>query len=148
MKAAMQPVLEPRLFERHKERPDISALGSHGGADVFNVTICYPHSPARIRDGLEKPLILLKNAWHKTIRRFRRVRHASATAAKLFPMPISTFGGWHPDAHNAMGTIAVNIASRILSLLRYARATLFQRHAALLVANNAVCLLSGFDFEV
>ena len=76
------------------------------------------------------------------------VLHASATAAKLFPMPISTLGGWHPDAHRAMGTIAVSIASRTLSSLHCARATLFQRHGALLLANNAVCLMSGFDFEV
>ena len=37
-----------------------------------------------------------------------------ATAVKLLPMPISTLGGWHPDAHRGMGTIAVNIASRTL----------------------------------
>ena len=63
-------------------------------------------------------------------------------------MPISTLGGWHPDAHRAMGAIAVNIASRNLSSLHYARATLFHRHAALLVANNAVYLMSGFDSKV
>ena len=63
-------------------------------------------------------------------------------------MLISTLGGGHPDVHRAMGTIEVNIASRTLSSLHYARATLFQRHAALLVANNAVCLMSGFDCEV
>ena len=38
--------------------------------------------------------------------------------------------------------------SELRSSLHYSRATLFQRHAALLVANNAVCLMSGFDFEV
>ena len=43
--------------------------------------------------------------------------------------------------------IAVNSASRTLGSLHYARATLFQRHAALLVANNAVYLMRGFDFE-
>ena len=63
-------------------------------------------------------------------------------------MPISTHGGWHPDAHRAMGTIAVGTASRTLSSLHYSRATLFQRHAALLLANNAVRFMSGFDFEV
>ena len=89
-KAVRHPVLEPRSFGRHKERPDISALGSHGSADMFDITICHPLSPARIRHGLENPLTLLKNAWEEKIRRFRRVREASATAAKLFPMPIST----------------------------------------------------------
>ena len=66
----------------------------------------------------------------------------------MFPMPLSTLGGWRPHAHRAMGTIAVGIAWRTLSSPHYARATLFQRHAAHLVANNAVCLTSGFDFEV
>ena len=94
-KAARHPVLEPRPFGRHKERPDISALGSRGGSDMFDITICRPLSPARIRDGLGNPLTLLKNAWDEKIRRFRTVHHASATAAKLFPMPISTLGGWH-----------------------------------------------------
>ena len=93
-------------------------------------------------------MTLPKNAGDEKIRRFRRVLHASAPAAKLFPIPISTLGGWHPDAHPAMGTNAVNIASRTLSSLHYARATLFQRYAALLGPNNAVCLMSGFDFEV
>ena len=44
-KAVRNPVLEPRPFGRHKERPDISALGSHGGSDVFDITICHPLSP-------------------------------------------------------------------------------------------------------
>ena len=147
-KAARHPVLEPRPFGRHKERPDISVLGSHGGSDMFDITICHPLSPPRIRDGLENPLTPLKNSWDEKIRRIRRVLHASATAPNLFPMPISTLGGWHPDAHHAMGTIAVNIASRTLSSLHHASLTLFQRYAALLVANNSVCLISGFDFVV
>ena len=76
------------------------------------------------------------------------VLYASATAAKLFPMPISGLGGWHPDAYRAIGTIAVKIASRTLTSLHYARATLFQRHDAPLAVKSAVCLMSGFDFEV
>ena len=38
-KAARHPVLKPRPFRRQKERPDISALGSHGGSDKFDITI-------------------------------------------------------------------------------------------------------------
>ena len=147
-KVARHPVLEPRPFGRHNERPDISALRSHGDSDMFDITICHPFSLARIRDGLENPFTLLKNTWYEKIRRFRRVLHASARAAKLFPMPNSTLGGWHRDAHRAMGNIAVNIASRTLSSLHYARATLFQRHAALLAADNAICLMFSFDFDV
>ena len=87
-KTARRPILEPQPFGRHKERPDISALGSHGGSDMFDTTICHPHSPARIRDGLENPLTPLKNALDEKIRRFERVLHFSTTAPRLFPMRI------------------------------------------------------------
>ena len=71
----------------------------------------------------------------------------SATAVKLFPVPLSTLGGWH-DSHLAMRCIALIIASRILSSLEYASQTLFQRHAAILVSNNAVCPISGLDLRI
>ena len=145
---ARHPVVEPRPFGRHKERPDISALGSHGGSDMFDITFSHPLSPARVRDGMENALNLLKKAWDEKIRRFGTVLHESATAAKLLLMPLSTLGGRHPDLHRAVRSIAVNIASRTLNSLEYASQTSFQRHAALLVANNAVCLISGFDLRI
>ena len=67
---------------------------------------------------------------------------------EAFRMQISTRGGSHPDAHRAMGTFAVNFASRNLGSLPHARATLFHSYAALLVANIAFCFMSGVDFEV
>ena len=110
---------------------------------MFGITFCNPISPARVRDGTENALNLLKKAWDEIIRIFGRVVHESATAVKLLPMPLPAVGGWHLDSHRAMRSIAVNIASRTLYSLEYASQTLFQRHAALLVANNAVCLISG-----
>ena len=47
-----------------------------------------------------------------------------------------------------MGSIAVSIASRALSSVDCARSTMFQRHVALLVASNAACLISGFNFQI
>ena len=115
---------------------------------MFDITFCHPPSLARVRDGMANALNLLKNAWDDKIRRYRRVLHASATTVKLFPMPLSTVGGWHPDSHRAMRSIAVNIDSRTLNSLEYASQTFFQRHAELLVAYNAVFLISGFDFRI
>ena len=97
---------------------------------------------------MEDALNLLKKAWDEKIRRFDRVLLESATAVKLFPTPLSTLGGGHPDSHRAMRSIAVNIASRTLNSQEYAGQTLVQRHAALLVANNAVCLIPGFDLRI
>ena len=146
--AARHSVVEPRPFGRHKERPDISALGSYGGSDMFGITFCHPISPARVRNGMENALNLVKKAWDEKIRRFARVLHESATAGKLFPMPLSTLGGLNPDSHRAIRSTAVSIASRTLNSLEYASRTLFQRHAELLVANISSCLISGFHLRV
>ena len=148
IKAARHPVVESRPFGRHKERPDISALGNHGGSDLFDITFCHARSPARVRDGMENALNLVKKAWDEKRRKFGRVLYESATAVKLFPMHLATLGGRHPDPRRAMRSIAVNIASRTLNSLQYASQALFQRHAALLLANDAVCLISGFDLRI
>ena len=63
IKAARHPVVESRPFGRHKERPDISPLGSHGGSDMFDIKFYHPLSTARVRDGMENALNLLKKAW-------------------------------------------------------------------------------------
>ena len=148
IKAARDPVVEPRPFGRHKERPDISDLGSHGGPDMFDITFYHLLSPARARDGIENALNLPKKAWDEKIKRFGGVLHESASAVKLFPMSLSALGGWHPDSHRTMRSIAVSIASRTLNSLEYASQALFQRDAALLVANNFVCLISGLDLRI
>ena len=62
---------------------------------------------------------------------------------KEFPVPISTLGGWHPDAHRALCSVATTIAARGMSTFSAAKSILFQRHAAFLVTNNALCLMSG-----
>ena len=115
---------------------------------MFDIAFCHPHFPARVRDGMENEMNLLKKAWYEKIKRFGRVLHEFAIAVKLFPMPLSILGGWHPDSNRAMRSIALNIASRTLNSLEYANQTLFQSHAALLVATNAVCVISCFDFLI
>ena len=59
IKAARHSLIEPRPFGRHKERPDISALGSRGGSDMFDITFYDPLSPARVRDAMENEMNLL-----------------------------------------------------------------------------------------
>ena len=96
---------------------------------MFDLTICHPLSPARIWDGMDNALSLLKKAWDEKARRFGRVL-----------MPLSSLGVWHPDSHRTMGSIAVKIASRALSSVDYARSTMFRKSDALLVARNVLFL--------
>ena len=68
---------------------------------MFHITICHPLSPNRIHDGMEDALDFLKKEWDENIRRFRRVHQESAASVKLFPVPLSSLGGWHPDSHHS-----------------------------------------------
>ena len=146
--AARHPVVEERPLGCHRERTDVRALGRSGGTEVFVDTICHSLSPARIRDVVENPLNLLKAAWTAKVSRYASMHQAAGTGFNLLPVPLSTLGGWHPDAHKALCSVASTIAARGLSTFSRARSILFQRHAALLVTNNALCLMSGLTSDI
>ena len=147
-KAARHPVVEERPVGRHKERPDIRALGRSGGTELFDDTICHPLSQARIRDVVENPLNLLKAAWTAKVSRYASMLQAAGTGFNLLPVPLSTLGGWHPDAHKALCSVASTNAARGLPTFSRARSILFQRHASLLETNNALCLISGMLSDI
>ena len=147
-KAARHPVVEERPGGRHRERPDIRALGRSGGTELFDVTICHPLSQARIRDVVENPLNLLKAAWTAKVSRYASMLQAAGTGFNLLLVSLSTLGGSHPDAHMALSSVASTIAARGLSTFSCSRSILFQRHAALLVTNNALCLMSGLLSDI
>ena len=103
---------------------------------------------ARIRDVVENPLNLLKATWTPKVSRYGRTLQEAGTGFNLLPVPLSTLGGWHPDAHKALCSVASTIAARGLSTFSSARSILFQRHAALLVTNNALCLMLGLLSDI
>ena len=86
-KAASHPVVEERPVGRHRERPDIRALGRSGGTELFDVTICHPLSQARIRDVTENPLNLLKAARTAKVSRYSGMLQAAGTWFNLLPVP-------------------------------------------------------------
>ena len=93
-------------------RQDIRALGRTGGTDLFDVTICHPLSQARIRDAVQNPLNILKAAWAGKVSRYAAMVHEAGRSVQLLPVPTSTLGGWHPDAHRALCAVATAIAGR------------------------------------
>ena len=76
------------------------------------------------------------------------LENAAGTGFNLLPVPFSTLVGWHPDAHKALRSVARTIAARGLSTFSRARSILFRRHAALLITNNALCLMSGLLSDI
>ena len=142
-KAARHPIVEERPLGKHSERPDIRALGRTRGTDLFDVTICHPLSEARIRDAVQNPLNILKAVWAGKVSRYATMVHEAGRSVQLLPVPISRLGGWHPDANRALCSVATTIPARGMSTFSAAKSILFQRHAALLVTNNALCLMSG-----
>ena len=89
-KAARHPVVKERPVGRHRERPDIRALGRSGETELFDVTICNPLSQARIRDESENPMSLLKAAWTAKVSRYSGMLQAAGTGFNLLPVPLST----------------------------------------------------------
>ena len=73
---------------------------------------------------------------------------AAKTGFTLLPAPMSTLGGWYPDAHRALCSVAISIAAKGLSTFSRDRGTPFQWHAALLVMNNALCIISGLTSDI
>ena len=144
-KAARHPVVEERPVGRHRERPDIRALGRSGGTELFDVTICHPLSQARIRDAAAQSV-----EGGMDCQSFKIRQRAPSGRTRVQPATCSllTIGGWHPDAHEALCSVANAIAARGLSTFSRARSILFQRHAALLVTNNALCLMLGLSSDI
>ena len=129
-KAALHSVLEPRPLGRHRERPDIRAISSHGGSALFDITFCHPLTPARIWDSVQNPLSIVKAAWSAKFARYASVLETYGTTVHLIPGANSTLGGWHPGSYRARGSVVSSITSRAISCLSAVRSILFQRHAA------------------
>ena len=142
-KAARHPIFEERPLEGYRENPDICALGRTRGTDLFDVTIFHPLSQARIRDAVQSPVNILKVAWTGKVSRYAGMVHEAGRSVQLLPVPISKLGEWHPDAHCALCSVATATAARKMPIFSSAKSIMFQRHAALLVTNNALCLMSG-----
>ena len=98
-KAARHPVIEDRPLRKHRERPDIRALGGTGGTDLFDVTICQFLSQARVRDTLDNQLGMLKAAWTAKVSRYERMMQTAGTNIHLLPVPQAALGGWPSDSH-------------------------------------------------
>ena len=125
-KAARHPTVNERSLGRHRERPDTCALGRTGGTDLFDVTISHPLSQARIRGAMHNPLNLLKKASDGKVSRYAGIVHEAGRSVQLIPVPISTLGGWHPDAHRALCSVATAIAVRGICTFSSAKSILFQ----------------------
>ena len=82
------------------------------------------------------------------VSRYPDMLQAARTGFNLLPVVLSTLGGWHADTHSALCSVATTIAASELSTFSRARSILFQRHAALLVTNNALCLIPGLLSDI
>ena len=90
------------------------------------------------------PSAVLRAAWETKVTNFRLYLQGSGPRQRLYPMPISTLDGWHPEAHRAVLSVVATIASRSMIVFAMARGILFLRHPTLLITSNAACLLSGW----
>ena len=64
-KAARHPIVEPHPKGQHSQRPDIKAISSHRGKNLFDSTISHPLSFGRLANTPREasPLPVLNEAW-------------------------------------------------------------------------------------
>ena len=141
-KAARHPIVDEWPRGRHRERPDIRALGRRGGTDLFDVTICHPLSQARILDAVQNPLNILKAGWAGKCSRYAEMVQEAGRRIQSIAVPFSTLSAWHPVAHRALCPVATAIAASGMSTFSSAKSIMFQGYAALIVTNNALCCMS------
>ena len=91
---------------------------------------------------------MLKAAWTAKVSRYANMLQAAGTRLTLLSAPLSTLGGWLPDAHRALCSVATTILARGLSTVSRTWGILSQRHTALLVMNSALCLMSGLTSDI
>ena len=147
-KAARHPIPEPRIPGTHGVRPDIKALGCNGGTDYYDVVFVHPITRPRTPVVLRNPSEPLSEARAEKIRHYANFMTTQGPSAQLVPIPLSTLGGWHPEAYAFVSRLAETVAAKNTVPVPYAKFTMFSRYAANLVRNNAVCLLEGLVTEV
>ena len=87
--------------------------------------MCYPLNQARVREALDNPLGMLKADWIAKVLRYARMMQAGGANMHLLPVPLSTLGGWHPDSHRTLCSVATTIAARGFSSFSSAKSILF-----------------------
>ena len=140
-KAARHPVVEERPLGRHRERPEIYELGRSGGTELFDVTICHFLSQARIRDVVEN------STFEGSMDRqtFQILQHAPSGRNRVQPATCTLVNTrWLASGRTSGVMLCCNYyCCKGTATFSRARSILFQRQAALLVTNNALCLMSG-----
>ena len=67
-----------------------------------------------------KYITIQQRAWAGKFSRYAAMVHEAGRSVQLLPVLISTLGGWHPDAHRALCSVATAIAARGMSAFSFA----------------------------
>lgn len=143
--AARFPVVEPYQRAEEHSRPDIRALGRHGGNDLIDVAIVHPFcSPSLITRTTNNPVSWLGSQYKNKIERHTPLLRLQ-TGGAVVPIILSATGGWHPRSHEYMLTLARENNARADTHSPFYTALFFQRHAIRLLASVADSLTHPFD---
>ena len=72
------------------------------------------------------------DSWASKVLRFRSFMLQAGPHCSFLPVPVSTLGGWDPEAHPAILSIVSGIAFRAMVEFSWANSIVFQRHATVL----------------
>ena len=146
-RCARSPRVEPHLYNTRdrqaSSRPDILALGDHGGEDILDIAFAHLFcSPDRIRRNRHSRTLTLNDSTNDKYRQHAELAR-SMPGSKIIPITLSVTGGWHQTGYKYMRAIATEIATRQGEPKSMVLARMFQRHAARAISSAARCLSAG-----
>ena len=147
-RAARHPTTEPRLPALSQSRPDISALGSSGSTELFDVCIVHPLTNSRLEKCIADPAgpFLEKHSAKRS--QHRSLLEELGSSYRLVTVPFATVGGMEKETESMLSKVAEAAAHRAQFDKEIATKILFNRYAALLVRANVECLTDGVLFEL
>lgn len=129
---------------RHS-RPDVSALGSTGGTDLFDVVITSPMTVRRVSNQPADPTFFLREEACKKHIRHRRLLEELGSGHKIVPFPLTIFGGRLKKTVRLLNTLSASAAARSLGRAAQTSKWLRSRIASAIVNGNADCLNAGMS---
>ena len=147
---AKQAGLNPRMEERSLlpqegrefERPgDIVipnwAQGHHG---IWDVTVISPLQKYCVKRAAEQSGVELTLRWKSKMA--KSYDTCKAKGFEFLPLPVSTMGGWHPEASKAISKLGGALAAHTGKEKSVVVAHLFQRLSVALIKGNGALVLS------
>lgn len=141
-RARRNAIVEPRAADS-RPRPDIRTERIGGGTDFLDVSVHHPLTGPVVPYTVKVPASVLRTAVSHKRSNYRHFIEAQGDGSTLFPIALTTLGGWEADAREYFREVGRSLATTTRVAHDFSTHLVFGRVSALLVALNCRALTEG-----